>query len=249
MSGEVHVDVDHVGTRTVTRLTGELTMSSAAAVRLALVKCLVDQPDALLVDVGALTVVDPVALVVFNAVARQASMWPGTPVVICGPDAATAASLTSRGYGRYTVFPSVAQALVTPPERQMRSVSDVILPIRGAARRARDLVTETCIGWDLPDMVGPACLVTSEFVTNAVEHAGTMMTIRVSRRRRYLSIAVSDGSPELPRLGHTDKPAPYGGRGLRIVESVAWRWGSLPTDDGKVVWAMVSLPRATGDRP
>lgn len=70
----------------------------------------------------------------------------------------------------------------------------------GAARHARDLVTEACAMWDLPDLVGPASLVADELVTNGVEHAGTLMTLRISHRAHQLHLAVGDGSPEPPRL-------------------------------------------------
>ena len=81
-----------------------------------------------------------------------------------------------------------------------------------------------------------ARLLVSELVANAVEHAGTMMTVQVARRTRHVHVAVRDGSPAEPMIsresGLTER-----GRGLMLVEAVSVRWGWLPTDDGKVVWA------------
>jgi hypothetical protein len=31
----------------------------------------------------------------------------------------------------------------------------------------------------------------------------------------------------------------YGGRGMLLIDSVSARWGHLPLDDGKVVWALM----------
>lgn len=59
-------------------------------------------------------------------------------------------------------------------------------------------------------------------------------------------VAVRDGStvtPEPPRVFSTD---PHAARGLQLVEAMATRWGSLPTHDGKVVWA---TPLRRPDQP
>ena len=39
---------------------------------------------------------------------------------------------------------------------------------------------------------------TNLLVANAIDHAHTMMTLRLSLQRRYLNIAVRDGSPRPP---------------------------------------------------
>ncbi len=223
-------------------LSGELAISTAPAVRTTLAKCLVEQPDTLVVDVAALTVAEPAALSVFLAVARQASVWPGTPLLLCAPDPALASALTA-GYGRLRVFPSLAQALAAPPGRRLMSISDLVLPVSGAARRARDVATEACNQWKLPHLADPAALVAGELVTNAVVHAGTMADLRLSLGRRYVMIAVRDGSTAVPRMSAEPLADPATGRGLLLVSVTAHRWGSLPAQDGKVVWA--TLPVAT----
>ena len=45
----------------------------------------------------------------------------------------------------------------------------------GAARQARELVTEACARWELTDLVGPACTIVTELVNNVVVHAQTPM--------------------------------------------------------------------------
>ena len=120
-------------------------------------------------------------------------------------------------------------------------VTEELLPLAGAARHARNVVTEACLRWDLPGLVAPATLIVSELVSNAVDHAGTAAQLRLALSREHLTIAVRDGSAEPPvrpgpAAGMTER-----GRGLMLVAATADSWGWSPVADGKVVWA--TLPR------
>jgi anti-sigma regulatory factor (Ser/Thr protein kinase) len=111
-------------------------------------------------------------------------------------------------------------------------VLEVVLPVTGAARRARDVVTQACVQWDLPRLVGPASLVVTELVSNVVQHAWTMADVRVVRGRRYLMILVHDGSSIAavmpPRSVLSERAArPDLSRGLLLVDVTADRWGVL----------------------
>jgi anti-sigma regulatory factor (Ser/Thr protein kinase) len=85
-------------------------------------------------------------------------------------------------------------------------------------------------------------LICSELVSNAVDHAGTMMMLRLSLGNGYLLVAVRDGSPAEPVLA-ARLPTASRGRGLHLVSAVAHRWGFLPAHDGKVVWASLLIPK------
>lgn len=76
---------------------------------------------------------------------------------------------------------------------------------------------------------------TSELVTNAVLHARTPFTLKVSVRANRIRVAVTDGSKTRPVLKHHEATAPTG-RGLRIVEAIADRWGVDAARSGKTVW-------------
>lgn len=132
-------------------MTGDLSVATAPRLRMALFKCLIEQPDAVVVDLAGLTLAEPQALRVFSVVARQAAMWPGTPLLLCAPSNALA-HLLAVGYGRLPVFESAEQALTVEPRRRMASFSEMLLPAAGAARQARNVVTEACARWDLPDL-------------------------------------------------------------------------------------------------
>jgi anti-anti-sigma factor len=220
--------VDETDGLAVVTLRGRLDLAGAPGLRAALLKCLAEQPSALLVDLSAMELGEETALALFTAVTRQAAHWPGTPILLCGPRPRVAELLKRGRYGTVAVRPGVAEA------RQQLASGAVVTP--SLSDQLRNVVTEACLAWGLPELVGPASLVVSELVANAVEHAGTMMTLRIEKRTRRVHLAVRDGSPDPPVLnraaGLTER-----GRGLVLVAAVALHWGWLPTDDGKVVWA------------
>jgi anti-sigma regulatory factor (Ser/Thr protein kinase) len=115
----------------------------------------------------------------------------------------------------------------------------------GAPRHARDLATVACLRWNLPHLAGPAALVVTELVSNVIDHAGTMCTLRFTLLRDYLTMSVRDGSPAEPVRPEQVPPTALRGRGLMIVDSIAHCWGWRPNDGGKVVWA--SLARVDGN--
>ena len=82
-------------------------------------------------------------------------------------------------------------------------------------------------------------LVTSELVTNAVLHGEGPVTVRVERSDDGLRLAVHDRGAGTPRPERPESHAPSG-RGLRIVETVATRWGTDPDESGKWVWALLN---------
>jgi anti-sigma regulatory factor (Ser/Thr protein kinase) len=93
-------------------------------------------------------------------------------------------------------------------------------------------------------------LVVSELVTNAVLHGGSEVLLMIANLGDRVRVEVSDSSPCLPQVVHTDLGAH--GRGLQLVDALATRWGSEPTVTGKMVWCEVSpeisglLPRIAG---
>jgi hypothetical protein len=209
----------------------------------ALQKGLAEQPAALLADLSGMSLGEETALSVFTALQRQAAIWPGTPMLLCAPVREVADLLSRRRYGILQVRADVDRAVLEVNRDGVVApmVSDQLLPLTGASRQARNLATEACLRWDLPDLVGPASVIVTELVTNAVEHANTMITLRFTRRLRYLHIAVRDGSAWPPEARVPDGYESDRGRGLLLVDSLAVDWGWLPTRDGKVVWATLAV--------
>ncbi len=227
------------GRRLVAALSGSLSLSDVADLRVRLLKCLAEQPDALLLDLSRMTLADPLALAVFVAVRRQAARWPGVPMLLCAPEPYTGDQLRGAPYRSMPLFPTLeaARAHAGRERHTLPTISDELLPVSGAARQARNVATGACLRWDLPDLLAPASLVASELVSNVVDHAHTMMTLRLTLRPRYLQIAVRDGSDAEPVPQASEGRTTMRGRGLLLVEATAHAWGWLPTDNGKVVWA------------
>ncbi len=92
---------------------------------------------------------------------------------------------------------------------------------------------------DLPDeCVESALLVVSELVTNAQRYSGARrITLRVELDAAVLRIEVVDPAPARQLQARHVGPDAEGGRGLRIVDALAARWGCEPHSQGKCVWA------------
>jgi anti-anti-sigma regulatory factor len=233
----IRCDVEPIGTRLLIRLSGELSAATVPRVRAALLKCLVEQPDAVVVDLAGTVLVEPAAAMVFLVAARQAARWPGTPMLFSVTDPGLTRQL---GTG-VIVHPTIDAALAAEPHRRRPVISEMLLPVTGAAQRARELAAAACARWELPALTGRAGLVAGELVTNAVVHAQTMIDLRLRLGRRYLVIAVRDGSPEVPVLPGPSSISPLAPRGLLLVDTLARRWGSIPAPDGKTVWAALAI--------
>ncbi|MGW6689981.1 ATP-binding protein [Streptomyces sp. NPDC054961] len=75
-------------------------------------------------------------------------------------------------------------------------------------------------------------LVVSELVTNAVRHAPGPLVLELALVPGGIGIAVRDTSSRLP---HARTPDLTGGRGWRIIQSLARQVSVVPLRDGKTV--------------
>jgi anti-sigma regulatory factor (Ser/Thr protein kinase) len=118
-----------------------------------------------------------------------------------------------------------------------RSASIDLPPVAGSVSVARRLVRELLALWGVPHDRGDAELLVTELVANVVDHVrGEVdLTLELSLAGTRLRIAVVDGSsirPVVQELSH-ERPR---GRGMRLVEEIADRWGAEDHGDGKRVW-------------
>jgi anti-sigma regulatory factor (Ser/Thr protein kinase) len=111
-------------------------------------------------------------------------------------------------------------------------------PELAAAADVRRFVDSTLVDWGADDRIDDVRLVASELVTNAVRHAGSELTVTLSRGAGRLRVAVADGGTELPHVVSA-KATAASGRGLKLVQAVSADWGCERRADGKVVWADV----------
>lgn len=245
-SEQVMVDVEYRDRAAVARVTGTLTVQTATALRAGLMKCLADCPDALIVDVAALTADSGVPLTVLRVVQRQAQGWPAIPMVLCRPDAALARQLVRAGPDAYpSIYPSVEDAIAALDRiAQVRPAIHLDLPATtDSCAWARDVVVQACRDWDLDRVADDAEAIVCELVANAVLHARPPLHLFLAVRGPRLHLAVHDGSETLPQAfgGAPPPPTVAHGRGLMLIDAIATAWGTMRTTEGKVVWATLRL--------
>ncbi|MFF4189091.1 ATP-binding protein [Streptomyces sp. NPDC001691] len=82
-------------------------------------------------------------------------------------------------------------------------------------------------------------LAVSELVTNAIQHGGGSVALRVRHGHDELRVEVNDGSSVAAEL-RVPRPCDESGRGLFLVDAVASSWGV--SDDGRVTWCAFEAP-------
>jgi anti-sigma regulatory factor (Ser/Thr protein kinase) len=83
-------------------------------------------------------------------------------------------------------------------------------------------------------------LVVHELVANVVDHARTPFRLVVRVTGSAVKIRVRDRSTRAPQLRPGDTRA-FRGRGLQLIAALSRRWGFEEEDDGKTVWADISV--------
>ncbi|GAA0233145.1 STAS domain-containing protein [Cryptosporangium japonicum] len=231
---------------TVLALSGPLRLLDVPVVRGLLLKCLAECPAGVVVDLSALTVVQPVVLMVFPAVLNRAATWPAVPVVLAAPSEATLAALHRSSVTRTVPVRATLDEAVEAARTGSAPLGRLRIHLRptdAAAAEARRFMRDACAAWSLEGVVDEATVIVTELVDNAARHARTELVVTLAYRGIYLNIAVSDGAPE-PARKRTDASAPgysLPGKGLRLVDAFATAWGTLPTEDGKTTWATVRV--------
>jgi DNA-binding NarL/FixJ family response regulator len=126
-------------------------------------------------------------------------------------------------------------AFVTVAERAVRTASTALTVDRMSPRHSRQLARLALTGWCDDEVLASIELLVSELVANGVEHAATKVDVRIAVGATMVRVEVTDRSPELPvmRTPQVDSP---NGRGMRIVDTAASRWGVQARRTGKSVW-------------
>jgi anti-sigma regulatory factor (Ser/Thr protein kinase) len=131
---------------------------------------------------------------------------------------------------------------VTPPLD-----ADAEVPHRAdSIPAARAFLTQLLRGWDVADQViEDASLLTTELMTNAVQHGTGVVHLEITVHDGLLHVGVHDAAAELP-VQRDITGSSLEGRGMWLVQGFARDWGSDSSGEepGKTVWFELTTPRA-----
>ena len=124
-----------------------------------------------------------------------------------------------------------------------RNASIDLPPTAGSVPAARHLVLTLLQAWDVPHDRDDAALLVTELVSNVVDHVqgDAVLTLEVGVSDDWLRIAVVDGSSVRPVVRELSLDRPRG-RGMRMVQAIADRWGAEDHRGGERVWVELRPP-------
>lgn len=234
----LRVAVDQRDDHVLIRLHGNLTLQGVPRVREVVVKSLLDT-GRVVIDLSGLRCRQSALVTVFPTALARAGGWPAARLVMFGATEALRPLLASAGAPDTVPLAedlAAAGALLEQRPAQLRHHRDLPLHI-SAPGAARMFVRQTCALWSLPGLLTEfAELVSSELVTNAVEHAYSGSRLTLTCTGSMLRVSVRDYRPTpgpRPRPTEIDTP---GGRGLHLITAVARSWGTTQHPDGKTIW-------------
>jgi anti-sigma regulatory factor (Ser/Thr protein kinase) len=116
-------------------------------------------------------------------------------------------------------------------------------PVPASVPVARHLVLDLLGAWKAPHDAGDAALLVTELVANVVDHVpgGASFTLEVALSEDWLRISVADGSALRPVVREFEAVT-LRGRGMRLVDGIADRWGVEDHADGKAVRFELAAP-------
>ncbi|MGH8862225.1 MAG: ATP-binding protein [Jatrophihabitantaceae bacterium] len=120
--------------------------------------------------------------------------------------------------------------------------------VRHDAASASEVRRELALDLDLHGVDGAVIdevsLVASELIGNAVRHTRAAddsdLDVTWTVGPDGVLLSVEDPSRELPVVREAP-PEATGGRGMRIIDTLAVAWGVEPTQHGKRVWARIPI--------
>ncbi|HKD99334.1 MAG TPA: ATP-binding protein [Micromonosporaceae bacterium] len=218
---------------------GVLDMSTAPAVRGAVIKAAAEQPSTIVVDLNDTVITDKRVATIFVGLADQLTPSTiGLTVHVRPGDTADLLRPILDGCVPIRGDRSGAIAALDDAGQRHRRLHIHLAPVPAAAAQARALVDLACANWGLDVDQHIARLVVSELVTNAIEHARTDLDVTVVYTGAHLIIQVRDRSTAMPVMTAegfgTDRSR---GLGLLLVDAAVAGWGFHATETGKTVWA------------
>ena len=218
---------------------GDLSLRTVPELRDALLKASAEQPRGLVCDLREVRATRE-SLTILHVVADQVADWPASPMAVVATGQPMLDQLGRLGLRRrlpvVTDLEQAAAALRYSPRFLFAATH--LEPTVDAPAAARAFAGWRLERWRAGDVIEAAQWVVSELVTNAVVHAGTELTVRVSLTGRRVGVAVGDRGTG--RVNRSVTTGENGGWGLTVVEQLTRSWGVPPRmGEGAVVWAIL----------
>ncbi|WP_433089079.1 ATP-binding protein [Dactylosporangium sp. CA-052675] len=247
------VESRHDLEREVTWITvaGELTVERKHRLRTVIGKALVACPRAVIVDLTGFDDPTGTAAPLFHAAQDRAFRDHGVCLLWVLPRRGVLRDRLANPFWHRVLrlYDTVAEAEAAvelgPPVPSR--FTELLEPDGFAPSRARLLVNDACMAWNLPHIATVARRIVFELVHNAATHAATPLILVVSRRGGFLHLSVRDGDPRPPTVLPNARRAGLRGDGLHIVDRNATIWGCLRGANGKTVWAALWLAPTSRD--
>ncbi len=240
---DVRIDVEAQPDATVLVMDGVLDSSTYRCVRDTVIKAALDEPRAVIVDVNGLSAPSASAWTVFTCARWHVSVWPDVPILLVCAAPRVRRAIAAGGVPRYVpVHPTreVALDAVRGRSLHLRRRARTKLPRSGGSvALARGAVTDWLTEWNSAELIPVAATVATIFVENALDHTESAPALIVESHRGTVTVAVEDGSADVPAQREDGHRGAEIISGLAIVAALCRAWGSTPTPSGKTVWAVV----------
>lgn len=236
------------GDITTVRPRGVLDSRTYRSLRDTIIKTALEEPAAVIVDIGDLEVPAESALAVFTSARWHVGRWPEVPILLVCDKPAMRSALARNGVTRYVPSYVSVQAAIDALDRgdapPVRHRARAELPRTVASlQRARELVVEWLTVWSAPELISTTKVIATTFVENVLQHTDSRPGLRIESKGSTVTVAVSDGSSRPAGLreesAHSSTPS-----GLRIVAALCRAWGNAPNTTGKTVWAVIGPENA-----
>ena len=165
---------ERLGDNAVLRLSGVLNARTYGQARDALIKCALDDIEALIIDIDDIVVPDDYAWPVFVNARWQVRHWPQIPIVLACSNSVVRQDLSRLGIARYLpVYDNLAEAaqkVGSGCRDYRRRARTKLVPHESSIPRAQFFVSDHLTAWSMQARIPATVAVATALVENALTH-------------------------------------------------------------------------------
>jgi anti-anti-sigma regulatory factor len=220
---------------------GILDSSTYRSLRDTVIEAALEEPRAVIIDVGQLAVPAETAWMVFASARWHVAVWPNTPILLVCEQPESRSALCRSGVSRRVpVCQTIDAALATlRPFGVVRHRARADLPADlTSLNQSRELVEHWLTAWTHAELIPVTQVIITALVENVLKHTDSRPCVRLETDGAAVTVAVEDANHAQASIRETAVGAAELW-GLRIVHALCRQWGNAPTLSGKTVWAVV----------